>query len=361
MDEVTAVGRWVGGWGLLAWGVIALLAALLPQSPGLLVDAPWAAWPLSPGVGVPLVLAVVVYLRGTRRTRPSVGRQVAYFTSVAMVAVALQSPIAGLARHSFALDALVQLLLRTVAPALLAMAAPAATLGRGLSLPAWDRPPGLLRRLVAALCRPVPATVIFLAVSYLWIWPPARDAALLSPRIRAGMEASLFLSGLVFFRALFDLRPEPVGPTIGTRLLMVWMAELGNIGLGYYLTYASRPLYHAYVALGLLWGVSPLTNQMYGGQTLWLCDTAAIGAAAMVVIHRGARDEDRLRGPRLRPEDTRATYLARQRASNRRVVLGLLGIVGVIFAMIGGSVVMYEVAYHRAVAHAPAISVNQIP
>jgi putative membrane protein len=363
MDESAAVGRWIGGWGLFSWALIALAAAVLPDSPALLHRAPWEVWPLTPAVGVPLVLAVAVYVRGTRRAAPapSAGRQAAFLGAMAALALALQSPIGSMAPRSFALDAVAELLLRTVAPALLAIAQPGPVLAAGLSLSRRRAVPAPLRALAAVLGHPVPATALFVGVGYLWAWPGARDAALLSPSVRAAMDISMLLSGIIFFRALFDLRPEPAGPTIGTRLLMIWGAELGNILLGYYLTYSSRPLYPAYAAHGLLWGVSPLTNQMFGGQTLWLCDTAMIGAAAMAVIYRWARDEDRLRGPRVRPGDSRATYLARQRASNRRVVLGLLGIVGMIGGVMGMSVILYEVTYHRAVAQAPAVSVNQIP
>ena len=373
MDSIAATGRRIGGWAflagaLLAWAAIALAATVVPDSPALLHRAPWEVWPLDPAIAVPLILCGAVYLRGARRSAPapSAGRQAAFLGALAALALALQSPISSMAPRSFALDAVAQMLLRTIAPALLAMAAPVETLGHGLRrYGRGTAAPGgavrLLRAVANGLSHPLPATALYVGTAYLWAWPAARDAALLDPAARAAMDLSFVLSGLAFFRALFDLRPEPVGPTIGTRLLMVWGAELGNILLGYYLTYTSLPLYGAYAAHGLLWGLTPLANQMYGGQTLWLCDTAMIGVAAMVVIFRWARDEDRLRGPRLHPGTDRVAWLARQRASNRRVVLGLLGFVGMIVGIMGTSVVLYEVTYHRAVAHPPAISLNQIP
>ncbi len=373
MDSIAAAGRRIGGWALLAWAclawaLIALAAVVVPDSPALQHRAPWEVWPLSPAIGVPLVLAVVVYLRGVRRSAPapSAGRQAAFLGGIAALALALQSPIFAMAPRSFALDAVAQMLLRTIAPALLVMAQPMATLGLGLAMGRRDAGPAagalrLLRTVAGALSRPMAGTAVYVGTAYFWAWPAARDLALLDPLTRAAMALSLALSGLAFFHALFDLRPEPVGPTIGTRLLMIWGAELGNILLGYFLTYTSLPLYGAYAAHGLLWGLTPLANQMYGGQTLWLCDTAMIGVAAMAVIFRWARDEDRLRGPRLGPGTDRAAWLARQRASNRRVALGLLGFVGMILGVMGASVVLYEVSYHRAAAHPPAVSVNQLP
>ena len=308
-------------------------------------------------VGGEALLVLAVYGRGLLRSapRPSVGRQVAFLAGIAALLLAVLPPISGMALRSFALDAVAEMLLRTVAPALLVMARPMETLRRGLGRPEGGRV------WVGGLSHPLVATALYVGAAYVWAWPPARDAALLDPAVRAALSLSLALSGLAFFHALFDLRPEPVGPTIGTRLLMIWGAELGNILLGYFLTYTSLPLYPAYAARGLLWGLTPLTNQMYGGQTLWLCDTAMIGVAAMVVIFRWASDEDRLRGPRTHPGHDRAAWLARQRASNRRVAFGLLGLVGMILGIMGASVVLYEVTYHRAAAHPPAVSVNQIP
>ncbi|MGH7043918.1 MAG: cytochrome c oxidase assembly protein [Acetobacteraceae bacterium] len=367
----------------------ALAAAVLPGGAALLRRAPWEVWPVDPAIAVPLILAVALYMRGVRRSAawaapvPSAGRQAAFLGAIAALALALQSPIASMAPRSFALDAVAQMLLRTVAPALLALAAPMATLGRGLARrrngagstvcqngagsavwrdgaasPVWLRLP---RAVAGGLSRPLPATAFYVGIAYLWAWPPARDAALLDPLVRVAMVLSLVLSGLAFFRALFDLRPEPVGPTIGIRLLMIWGAELSNILLGYFLTYTSQPLYPAYAAHGLLWGVTPFTDQVYGGQTLWLCDTGMIAVAAMVVIFRWARDEDRLRGPRQYPGNDRAAWLARQQASNRRVLFGLLGFAGMIVGVMAMSTALYEVTYHRAAAHPPAVSLNQIP
>jgi cytochrome c oxidase assembly factor CtaG len=311
----------------------------------------WSRWPLTAPVTLALGLLVVAYLRGARG-EPA-GRRTAFLGGIATVFLALQSPLAAIAAHSFAIDAVVQMLLRTVAPAVLVLAAPLPALRAGLGLP----PAGRRAPLGGALV----ATLAFVGTAYLWAWPAARDWAVLTTAGRATMAGCFLLSGLLFFRTLFDLRPEPAGPGIGTRLLMVWGAELGNVVLGYFLTYVSVPLYSAYAARGLWFGASGLTNQIYGGQTWWLCDTAAIGLAAMVVIFRWARDEDRLRGRRHWLEHDPATRAARQRAANRRVVFGLLGFVTMILGVVGASVAVYEVGYHRAVGNGKSVSVNQIP
>ncbi len=343
----TAAGVWWGGG--LALGLSLLALAPLVSNP-----TPWENWPLTPAITLGLALVGALYLRGAR-SEP-VGRRAAFLGGLASLFLALQSPLAAMAPHSFAFDALAQMLLRTVAPALLILAQPGVALRAGLTGYSVVTP-----RRFARLGGPVVATLVFVGTVYVWAWPAARNLTLVRPGARMLMDLTFLGSGLLFFRSLFDLRPEPDGPGIGTRLLMVWGAELGNVVLGYYLTYISYPLYAGYAARGLLFGTSPLTNQMYGGQTWWLCDTAAIGLAAMTVIFRWARDEDRLRGRRHWLEDDPATRRARQQAANRKVALGLLGFVAMILGIIGASVAVYEVGYHRAVRQAPTMSVNQIP
>lgn len=344
----TAAGVWWGG-ALALGGALLVLASLQAHA------ALWNRWPLTPWITLGLALAGATYLRGA--AAETAGRRAAFLGVLAALFLALQSPLAAMAPHSFSLDALVQMLLRTVVPALWVLAAPEAALRSGLA----GMPPRASRDHRLRLGGPLVATLVFMATAYFWAWPAARDAALARPAVRALMDLSFLGSGWLFFRILFDLRPEPEGPGIGTRLLMVWGAELGNVVLGYYLTYISYPLYTGYAANGLLFGITPLSNQLYGGQTWWLCDTTAIALAAMAVIYRWACDEDRLRGRRHWLEGDPATRRARVAAANRKVLLGLLGVVVMILGMIGSSVVVYEVGYHRAVRHAPGISVNQIP
>src|SRR6185312_14465371 len=70
-----------------------------------------------------------------RRGRSNVGqklRDTAYFTGVASVFLALESPIDALADHLFWVHQIQHILLRMMAPMLIALSAPQATLIRGL-------------------------------------------------------------------------------------------------------------------------------------------------------------------------------------------------------------------------------------
>ena len=365
-----------GALGFASWAVLALLAARLPHGMVALRAAPWAVWPLSPASGTVLVLVAAIWARGVRATAAgtasqgavSQGRQAAFVGGLAAVFLALQSPIAALAPHSFALLAVAHLLLRSVAPLLFVLAEPWAVLGRGLGLreAALARLGARLGARLAWLIRPVPATTLFVAIAYVWQQPRWQDSTLDSPAAQAALALSLLVSGTVFFAFLLDARPldahpAPRGASLGAKLVMVWAAEVANILLGYFLTYSSLPIYPGFVRHGLIWGVTPLANQMYGGQTLWLCDTTMIALAAMLVIYRWASHEDRTYRAPAGPAADPALRRARQRAGNRKVVFGLLGFVGIILGVMAATVGLYEVKYHSAAPSAEHVSVNQIP
>ena len=357
---------WAGGLGVLTWVVLTLLAAELPHGLAALRAAPWAVWSLAPAPGVALVLTAAVWLRGVRAVGSSVvspGRQAAFAGGLAAIFLALGSPIAALAPHSFALLAVAHLLVRSVAPVLFVLAEPWAVLGRGLGLreETCGRIASGLGARLGWLIRPAPATALFVATAYVWLLPGWQDRTLDSAPAQTALVLSLLASGVLFFASLFDSRLVLRGASIGARLLMIWVAEVSNILVGYFLTYSSLPIYPGFVRHGLIWGVSPLANQMYGGQTLWLCDTTMIALAAMLVIFRWASHEDRTYRLPVGPAADPALLRARQRTGNRKVVFGLLGFVGIILGVMAATVGLYEGAYHRAEPQAGHVSVNQIP
>ena len=76
------------------------------------------------------------------------------------------------------------------------------------------------------------------------------------------------MTGLFFFSTIFDPRPAPAAPRLGTRLVMFWCAAMGNIILGAFLTFKTAPLYHAYDAMGRMFGLDAVTDEQVGGLTM---------------------------------------------------------------------------------------------
>lgn len=325
--------------GAIVAGVLCLIAAIDPL---LHLDRivsgtdPWLTWPVTPDMTVPIALAGWVYVMGQRSTRAAeLGRHerlrhLAFFGGLAALFIALQSPIEPISDHLFVVHQVEHMLLRTGAPMLLMLASPQAALLRGL-------PEGLRRQVVAPMLRskvvrafgilghPPIATVLFVGTTYFWMIPRYHDIAILDEPIHYLWHTTLLLSGLIFFWRILDPRSYPLGASLGARLFMFWIASIGNILLGSYLTFKHGVLYHAYDEMGRLWISSAAVDENYGGLLMWIPGTMMFAATAMLMIYRWGREEERLTARR--DDGERAIsgpeFAYRKRGANRRTAIGL--------------------------------------
>ena len=325
---------------------------------------PWSVWPLTPGIVLVTLLAGWLYIAGQRHLvdagndRRGMMRHFAFFGGLAALFLALQSPIERISDHLFIVHQVEHMLLRTVAPMLLVLSAPQAALLRGL--PHWAR-----RHVVApllgsrtfhalgALGHPAAATALFIGTTYFWMIPRYHDLAILDEPVHYLWHTTLLLSGLIFFWRLLDPRPYPLGASLGARLFMFWLAAMGNILLGSYLSFKSGVLYHAYDEMGRLWAISPLTDETIGGLTMWIPGSMMFAVTAMLMIHRWARQEDRSAARRGNGSETMtvAEFLSRRRSANRKMAIGLLCFAATVLAITFTTVVIYhDAAYHREFA-----------
>lgn len=307
---------------------------------------PWTQWSLSPDIALPTLAIVALYIAGNRdRARPAWDRHpelrhLAFFAGVAAVFLALQSPIEEVADHSFVVHQVEHMLLRTIGPMLLMLAAPQAALLRGL--------PGFLRRRVmapllssspiralAVLGHPAVATILFIGASDFWMIPRFHDLSLVDEPIHYLWHTTLLLSGLIFFWRLLDPRPYPYGASLGARLLMFWFASIGDILLGYFLTFKHEVLYPVYDQLGRYWGMGALNDETLGGLTMWVPGCMMLGLAVIVVIYRwvGQEEHRAARTRRAGVAVTAAELASRRREANRKVALWLVAFAAAVLAI----------------------------
>ena len=159
---------------------------------------------------------------------------------VAVLAVAFLSPLCALSSALFSARVVHHILLVAVAAPLLALAQPARR-RTGAGLP------------------------FILATALLWLWhlPIAYDAALSDMAVYWIMQASLFGSAWLFWRAAFS---QPEGSGLG----WVFLAYVAMGLLGALLTLAPQALYSAHASAPLLWGFTPLSDQQLGGLIMWM-------------------------------------------------------------------------------------------
>ena len=293
-------------------------------------DHLWTAWNVTPDILLGTMLVAAIYAAGLWRQRgrergEARWRRWAFFSGLAAVFLALQSPLDALAERSFFMHQLQHLLLQTLGPMLLMLAAPHALLAAGV-------PAGLrhalvgpilasrtVRRIFGFLMHPWIAALLLVASLYAWHWPPYHDLAVLDDAVHYLMHFSMLAAGLLFFAALFDPRPAPLGARYGTRINILWAAMTANVLLGAVLALKDKALYAAYDEAGRLWQMAALADEQLGALIMWIPGSALCVPAFFVLLRMWSSQEERLDERRRRgiPPAAAAT------AANYRVALWL--------------------------------------
>ena len=251
----------------------------------------WGAWSLEPAVLLGLAVVGVGYGRGVRRlwcagSRVVTGRQVAAFAAgLAVLALALLSPLDALAEVLFTAHMAQHMLLVMVAAPLLVLGAPGLPLTVAL-MPGWRRRLALLRRHAAVvagrrlLSRPMVAWAVHVGVLWAWHLPVPYQAALADELVHAAEHASFLGSAVLFWWVLARRRLAP-----GFAILYLFAAGLQGSALGALLTLAPAPLYPLQAAGSAPWGLPPLADQQLAGLVMWVpADLTYLGAAAALFI-----------------------------------------------------------------------------
>jgi putative membrane protein len=311
-----------------------------------------AMWQFEPEIVAGLAIAAALYISGVRRgISAHWWRHAVFFAGLTALGAALLSPIEPLADHVFTIHQVEHMLLRTIGPMLILLSQPQAALMRGM--PDWLRrgavgpfvSSGAVRALFGFFSLPVIATALFIGTTYFWMLPHWHDVAILDEPIHYMWHVSLLVTGLFFFSTIFDPRPAPAGPRLGTRLAMFWLAAMGNILLGAYLSFKSTPLYSAYGVMGRMFGLDAVSDERIGGLIMWIPGCMMFAAAILLILHRFGVEEERsaARRARLGTAAAHAEALAASRSSaNRAVAIGLASFVLLVLAVALTTAVLYN-------------------
>lgn len=184
---------------------------------------------------------------------------------VAVIAIALLSPLDALSSLLFSAHMIQHLLLAVFAPLLLVLARPALPLTLGLAprlRRMVSRPALRLRPLAEGTVAAALAVVAHTVVMWMWHVPAFYEAALGSPALHMFEHLTLFATALpVWWIALNLARP-------GLGLLVLVFTALQGVALGALLTFAPRVLYPSYQTAA--WGLSALEHQQLGGLLMWM-------------------------------------------------------------------------------------------
>jgi len=240
------------------------------------------SWSFEPVVLLPVAAAAGLYLGGwatlSRRMpeRFDAARAAAFLAGLAVVVLALCSPVDSLSHHLLRAHMIQHLLLMLVAPPLLWLGAPVAPLLLGLPRPA--------RRLVAAglatrparwaaraLADPRVAWLAFIVAFWFWHVPGPYDIALRSDGWHHVEHACFFLTALVFWRPVILAWPARSAWPRWAMIVYLLLAETQNTLLSAILTFSDRVIYPFYAAAsGRPGGLSALEDQALAGVIMWI-------------------------------------------------------------------------------------------
>ena len=266
------------------------------------------SWSVQPAL-IYVALAAALYVVGSRRVRGRGGteprspeerlRACAFAAGLAVIVLALDSPVDGAADTLFWAHMLQHILLLTVAPPLILLGRPWPRMWRALPLETRTRVGrGLARSRLAApvrrLARPWPAWLLFNGALVVWHIPALYDATLRSGWVHQLEHAIFFFTGLLFWARIVD--PGPLRPKLSWpgRIAYAIGAMVVGWGLAVALVLAPHPLYSAYASLAHRpGGISAMTDQQLAGGMMWVPGSIAYTVAILFAFYRWLEPERR--------------------------------------------------------------------
>lgn len=242
-----------------------------------------------------ILITAGIYLRGwlavrkTRRKQFDEVRLFSFFSGLAVLWLAIGSPMDGFADALLSAHMVEHLLLMSVVPPLLLWGLPVVPLLRGM--PSW-----ITRNIVGALIRnravrqfahwlvtPIVAWLAMNVTLLVWHIPGAYDFALEHENWHAVEHACFLFTSLLFWWCV--IRPWPaarIRQNWGILLYLV-AADLVNTMLSAFLAFCGRPVYAFYVTSPNPFHASPLDDQTLGAVIMWVFGSIIFLVPAMLI------------------------------------------------------------------------------
>jgi cytochrome c oxidase assembly factor CtaG len=266
-------------------------------------------WSFDPSVVLLTAFAALLYWRGWRPLALVTDRKpvrgwnaAAFYGGLAVVVVALESPIDALSASLFSFHMIQHLMLIMVAAPLLMLGDPGVTVMRGLPLRprraalgyltqhTWSR---RLGRALATLNTPVLAFGIFTADLYLWHWSYLFNLTLADDTVHLVEHTCFLLTSLLFWAQLIDQRAIHVHLSYVRRALYgVFAGAAGNV-LAMYLVFAPKPMYGYANLATRTYGMTALADQQIAGAIMWVPVLFIFGGVFAVCLFKALQEDER--------------------------------------------------------------------
>jgi putative membrane protein len=226
-------------------------------SPSLLT--PWSFEPLQT---VPTILAALVYARRARtlarRGQPvSRARQASFWTGIALVILALNSPIDSLGEeHFFFVHMLQHVIFGDLAPMCFVIGLTGPLLRPVLKFKLVER--------LRVLSHPFVALPLWAADLYLWHIPFLYDGALHHAPVHAFEHFLFFTCGCLIWEPVFETLPAPAWFGTGVKMGYILAVRLIETVLGNIFIWSNTAFYSVY-RHAPEWGIAPVHDLNLGG------------------------------------------------------------------------------------------------
>ena len=222
-----------------------------------------------------------------RRPLPA-WRPVCFYAGLAVIAVALLSPIGHMGEELVFMHMVQHLLLADVAALLIVLGFTRALLQPVLAVRVLDR--------LQVLILPLVALPLWIASLYVWHLPALYDATVTSEALHALMHACFLGFGILIWMPVFGPLPVPAWFGGGAQLAYTAVARLAAAALGNVLMWSGTVLYTAYAAGEAEFGISPLADQSIAG-AIMMAEGMVVTLAmlAWVFLRWAARDSEKQR------------------------------------------------------------------
>ena len=250
------------------------------------------SWSLEPLQLLPTLLVALLYaarVRTLRRRGAAVSgwRIWSFATGVALVVLALASPLEDLGEeHFFFAHMLQHVVLGDLAPLAVVAGLTGPILRPVLALPVVDR--------LRILAHPLVALPIWAANLYLWHLAPLYEAALASSAVHALQHLLFATTGGLMWAAVLETLPGPEWFGTGAKLGYIAAVRLLETVLGNVFLWSGTVFYAPYDHPTERWGISPLQDQGLAG-TVMMIEGSLVTLGALAWLFLRLAHEGQLR------------------------------------------------------------------
>ena len=264
------------------------------------------SWAWRPEIILSLGLAAALHLGGRWRLKKrgsarlvNPWRTVSYLSGLAVLWVALMSPIDVLSGQLFFMHMIQHLLLVMIAPPLLWLAQPMPVAMWGLpkslrlEVGRWLRTDSPLRRAVRSLTTPGLVWLYFVAALVGWHDPRAYNLSLVNELAHDLEHLMFFSSAMLFWWHVIGSAPLiHKRMSRGARAAYAISVVPVNALTGIAISFASEPLYPYYTTVPRVGKMTVLQDQMLGGVLMWIPGSMMYLVAALILIAQKLRAEE---------------------------------------------------------------------